>query len=112
MMVGVEIAQAHPFVVRQRAKARMRLAAGVSGLIRKALWETVQFAHVGLKLHGWSAADVLVKFGRSFESLGHGIGIQSAAPLRRTGGMLTGAGGTSFSPMNMRYASLRWHTIW
>jgi hypothetical protein len=37
MMVGVEIAQAHPFSVRQSAELRVRPTAGVSGLIRKTL---------------------------------------------------------------------------
>jgi hypothetical protein len=36
MMVEVEITQAHPCSVRERAEVRMR-PAGVSGLLRKAL---------------------------------------------------------------------------
>ena len=84
VVIGMEIAEAHPFFVGEQAKVGMRASLGIRGLCGEASDRLEQVLHVGVELCRRSSANLLIQLGRGFESVGPGNGNPERGELEKS----------------------------
>ena len=86
MMVGVEVAKAHPLRPGEMAEVGMRSGAELSRRLGEALDQVAELLHIAGEIRGGSAAGLLVELGKGLETVRPGNGRPKGHPFEQQPG--------------------------